>query len=385
MGNTIGRASGLIVRAPDEVAMVVSQKLPVEIYAVIMEYASKIEMKSTLPFEATNIAFLQPTIIVTARNQFNHSSRLGHVIEKWNIETDALLFAIEMENMCTAGPVVLDNGLFACATAGKLSFFSQDGRPVSSSLRWYGGYRAISAMQGGKVIAVTWNNYLVCFNVASDVEWAFKMGPNGNEPLGPTGPTGCLGTLDITGPTGPTGPTNGFVYATRGFAEALDAEGFVDAIDPMGKPCFVSHSEHLGVTVVTTCEDLIITGNEHSSICVWENQEYIRHINTRSGAVMSLCAKGKILFSGSREGTVHVWDLDQGTCLRTFKGHKKAVTNIVLFGRRVATSSSEAVMVWDVETGGCEVLDGHVNPIVSLAAHKDVLISGCSKVMRIWK
>ena len=69
---------------------------------------------------------------------------------------------------------------------------------------------------------------------------------------------------------------------------------------------------------------------------------------------MAVSADGRRAVSGSRDGTVRVWDLDSGATLRTLTGHTGTVTAVAISadGRRaVSGGEDETVRVWDLGKG----------------------------------
>ena len=74
------------------------------------------------------------------------------------------------------------------------------------------------------------------------------------------------------------------------------------------------------------------------------------------------------VLSGSRDGTVRVWDVETGRCLRVIEGHTYHV-QCVAWGadQRRALSCSRDIRLWDVETGRClRVFEGHTETIRSV-------------------
>ena len=89
--------------------------------------------------------------------------------------------------------------------------------------------------------------------------------------------------------------------------------------------------------------------------------------------------KDNILVSGNADSTVKIWDILTGQCLQTLSGitrlwllsdnntnptlvsgpnkHQSAVTCLQFNNKFVVTSSDDGtVKLWDVKTGGCEVI-----------------------------
>lgn len=79
-------------------------------------------------------------------------------------------------------------------------------------------------------------------------------------------------------------------------------------------------------------------------------------------AVRALAAHGNILATGSYDGSVRIWHLEQGRCLHQLLGHTGKVYSVVIDAKRnrcISGSMDSNVRVWNMETGACEhVLGG---------------------------
>ncbi len=97
------------------------------------------------------------------------------------------------------------------------------------------------------------------------------------------------------------------------------------------------------------------------------------------------------LVSGSHDATVKIWDLDQGTCLKTLSDHKGLMFSIRLYpqGDRFATASFDhTIKLWDVNTGECyQTLLGHTAEVISVdfSADGQLLASASNDhTIRLW-
>ncbi len=113
-----------------------------------------------------------------------------------------------------------------------------------------------------------------------------------------------------------------------------------------------------------------------------------------SGAVsaVALAAGGALAVSGGVDGTVRVWRLSTGACLRVFRGHTSGIMALLITGadrdRVVSASWDSTVRVWDLNTGRClQVLGGEVRPVASLAAMGPdrVAAGGADGSLRFWE
>jgi len=100
---------------------------------------------------------------------------------------------------------------------------------------------------------------------------------------------------------------------------------------------------------------------------------------------------GRRVASGSRDGTVRLWDLPSGQHGRTLHGHGDSVGSVVLSpdGKLVATGSRDrTVRLWDVPSGKqLRVLRGHESLVLSVAfapGGKRLASGAMDQTVRIW-
>ena len=84
---------------------------------------------------------------------------------------------------------------------------------------------------------------------------------------------------------------------------------------------------------------------------------------------------GSTLASGSRDGTVRIWDSQTGALLRTLTGHTRTV-NSVAYSPDSSTLASgsfdDTVRMWDTQTGAhIRTLTGHTDGVRSVAFSPD--------------
>eukprot|EP00930_Biecheleria_cincta_P059695 TRINITY_DN45418_c0_g1_i1.p1 TRINITY_DN45418_c0_g1~~TRINITY_DN45418_c0_g1_i1.p1 ORF type:complete len:547 (-),score=63.00 TRINITY_DN45418_c0_g1_i1:170-1810(-) len=103
--------------------------------------------------------------------------------------------------------------------------------------------------------------------------------------------------------------------------------------------------------------DVLFTGSQDGSIMIWDlnNLQYIGTLPGHRGFVKCLCSNyaKKVLVSGSQDRTIKVWSLESFSAQKTLYGHTGGVNAVlVLEGTDVIVSASEdrSVRVWDLAT-----------------------------------
>ncbi|XP_019615589.1 PREDICTED: E3 ubiquitin-protein ligase TRAF7-like isoform X1 [Branchiostoma belcheri] len=116
---------------------------------------------------------------------------------------------------------------------------------------------------------------------------------------------------------------------------------------------------------------------------------YVGH----QGPVWTLCVHGDLLFSGSSDKTIKVWDTCTNyKCQRTLEGHTGIVLALCIHkygpphGNKLYSGSADcSIMVWDIPSlEHMKTIQAHDNPVCTLVASNNLLFSGSLKAIKVW-
>jgi hypothetical protein len=118
-------------------------------------------------------------------------------------------------------------------------------------------------------------------------------------------------------------------------------------------------------------------------------QECVATLSGHSGPVSAVVTMGGLAVSGAADGTLRVWRISTGACVRVLRGHTSGVMAVVSVGedRVVSASWDSTVRVWDLATGECvHVLAADTCPVVSLAeiGPNRVAAGAADGSLRLW-
>jgi F-box/WD-40 domain protein 7 len=149
-------------------------------------------------------------------------------------------------------------------------------------------------------------------------------------------------------------------------------------------------SGHQGaVSCLTVKDQILFSGSGDNTIKIWdiENGKEIRTLNGHQAPVCCLTVQDGILFSGSSDNTIKIWDIESGTELKTLAGHQAPVCCLtVQDGILFSGSSDNTIKIWDIENGKeLRTLNGHAGYIESLTVQDGILFSGSyDRTIKIW-
>lgn len=150
---------------------------------------------------------------------------------------------------------------------------------------------------------------------------------------------------------------------------------------------------------------ILSAGERDGTLRLWDivSGRCLRTLGGQGTSVLSVClsADSHFALSGHAGGKVMLWDLATEKCLRTFDGAKDDVTSVCLSidGRLalsshgnanmfVAGTANYSVKIWEVATGKClSALEGYASPLRKAVVSDDnrfVVSRAGDKQLRLW-
>jgi WD40 repeat protein len=124
---------------------------------------------------------------------------------------------------------------------------------------------------------------------------------------------------------------------------------------------------------------------------------FVRQLEGHEDSVncVSVLENGRLVISGSSDGTVRIWELATGKCLHILKippgrrGQGIFALCTSEDGRWVLSGGRDtAIRLWNLSTGSCErIFEGHKNQVFSLSISRDnrwMLSGGWDETLRLW-
>jgi len=138
-----------------------------------------------------------------------------------------------------------------------------------------------------------------------------------------------------------------------------------------------------------------VSGSRDGTMLVWdlEKGKCIRSLRGHTNAILSVCVSSddRIVVSASADRTLRVWDLKSGKCMEKLKGHTDWVFDVCVTpdGKKgISASKDNTMKIWDLGKGSClRTLVDHTDSITGIRITTDggMVVSGSlDQTLRLW-
>lgn len=158
-----------------------------------------------------------------------------------------------------------------------------------------------------------------------------------------------------------------------------------------------AHTDYVRTVLISPDEQIVFSGSDDATIKIWElsTGKEIRTLTGHTHYVYSLAISpdGKHLFSGSGDKTIKIWHWGNGEELQTLNGHSEWVYALAISpdGHKLVSGGADnTIKIWQLSnlSSDLRTLTGHSDTIFSLAISRDgkMLVSGGNdKTIKIWE
>ncbi|KAJ2984985.1 hypothetical protein NUW58_g5778 [Xylaria curta] len=146
----------------------------------------------------------------------------------------------------------------------------------------------------------------------------------------------------------------------------------------------------MGVWAMVPWEDILVSGGCDRDVRVWDmtNGACLHTLRGHTSTVRCLkMSDANTAISGSRDTTLRVWDIRQGVCRNVLVGHQASVRCLEIKGDIVVSGSYDATAkIWSISEGRClHTLTGHFSQIYAIAFDGQRVVTGSLDTsVRVW-
>lgn len=135
----------------------------------------------------------------------------------------------------------------------------------------------------------------------------------------------------------------------------------------------------------------VVSASLDKSARIWKDGTCTATLEGHEGAVLCLAVlpESSLLATGSGDGTIKIWSLDDYSCIRTVPAHKDSVRCLATlpgaFGSLISASHDTTLKIWN-PSGECVAeLVGHTALVYSVAVSTDIVASGSEdNTAKVW-
>lgn len=123
---------------------------------------------------------------------------------------------------------------------------------------------------------------------------------------------------------------------------------------------FCGHMD--GVLSLKFTHSLLFTGSYDSTVAIWDisSGKLIKRLIGHEGGVKTLSLDNQKLITGSLDKTIRVWNYITGACISTYRGHQDSILSVDCHNKIIASGSADkTIKIWHIDTRTCYTLHGH--------------------------
>jgi len=142
--------------------------------------------------------------------------------------------------------------------------------------------------------------------------------------------------------------------------------------------------------IVDKKENRLVTASSDGNVAIWDLATYkqLYLLKKHQWDVTALAIHGDILYTGSEDYSLKMWDIKTGKLLKSLKSaHDGAINSIVIYKNMLITASDDKmIFVRDLKSGRLlHILKGHRKAVNELKINHDTLVSASAdRTLILW-
>lgn len=141
------------------------------------------------------------------------------------------------------------------------------------------------------------------------------------------------------------------------------------------------------VNTIFLSQNLLFSGSNDKTVKIYDTRTYkcTATLSSHTRAVKCLYVLGNYLFSGSNDQQVLVWSLQTQSVLTNLQGHEGWIKSLVGIGSTLFSGShDETIRVWDLNTLQCQHTLKAKDKVEALLATPQALFSASGDYLEVW-
>ena len=159
---------------------------------------------------------------------------------------------------------------------------------------------------------------------------------------------------------------------------------------------FLAHSGWIKTIAVSEdCKYLVSTSTDNT-MKIWTNGYYYSdstktvNLDVQINSI-AISSDNLYILTGNDDNTIKLWNLQNGELLKTYYGHKDAVTSVVFIKNKqgfISGAKDKMIKIWDINKDeSILTLEGHSYEISSISISKDekyLISASWDKTLKLW-